>query len=101
MAPTAAMCAAGIFPLGPAASLHVAIVTVGSDLVIAAMCLLPRREGRLRSSGLQAETWSLAAGAVAIAISVQWGPPLGVAQRVAVGCVLTWLCLLGRRLVRA
>jgi hypothetical protein len=101
LAAAAAMLAAGVFPLGRASFLHVAIVTVGSDLLVVAMYLLPARAGRLRSRGVQVECWLLAAGAVASTVSLAWGVPLGVAQRVGVGCVLLWLCLLGRRLVQA
>jgi hypothetical protein len=94
------MLAAGIFPLGQASFLHVTVVNVGANLLVVAMYLLPSRAGRLRSRGLQVESWLLAAGTVASVVSVQGGVPLGVAQRLAVGCVLVWLCLLGRRLVR-
>ncbi len=101
LAAAAAMLAAGVFPLGTTSFLHVAVVNVGSNLLVVAMYLLPARAGRLRSRGVQVECWLLAAGAVASVVSMRCDVPLGVAQRAGVGCVLLWLCLLGRRLVQA
>jgi hypothetical protein len=93
-----AMLGAGIFPLGRASFLHVAIVNLGSTLLVVAMYLLPARAGLLRSRGMQFECWLLAAGVIASVASLPWGVPLGVGQRLAVGCVLVWSCLVGRRL---
>jgi hypothetical protein len=94
-----ALFAAGVFPLGPTSMLHIALVTLASGLLVAAMYLLPARAGRFGSGALRAECWLLAAATLLGAASANVGVPVGVAQRLAAACVLAWLCLVGGRLI--
>jgi hypothetical protein len=96
----AAMLAAGAFPLGRGTGIHIAAVLLGFALVAVAMYLLPARAGQLPVRGLRGVSWVLGTGAVASLASANCGVPIGVAQRLAVACVLGWLCWLSWRLVR-
>ena len=92
--------AAGIFPLGQASNLHIALVAFAFVMLVLAMYLLPSQAGDLSSSLIRSVSWTLAA---ATALSVLAGHsllPMGIAQRLAAGWVLLWLCFLAWQLVR-
>jgi hypothetical protein len=95
------MLAAGAFPLGPATGAHIAAVLLGFGLIGVAAYLLPTRAGQLPPRATRAASWLLGTGAVVSLASANCGVPVGVAQRLAVGCVLGWLGWLCWKLVRA
>lgn len=85
---------AGIFPLGTTTEWHVALVMAGFVLLLLAMLLLPQVVGQGRWPGRR-PTWLAAAGAMVAISAAQWGLPLGLAQRLAAGCILAWLAAVG------
>jgi Protein of unknown function (DUF998) len=93
-----AMLFAGAFPMGRATVPHIVAVVVGFVPIVLLAYLLPTRSGRLRL--LRAESWLLGGGAVVSLALANFGVPLGIAQRLAVACVLGWLCVLSWKLVR-
>jgi hypothetical protein len=91
---------AGIFPLGRASDLHIALVAFAFVLLVLAMYLLPSQAPGLTSPLVRGVSWALAA---ATALSVFAGHsllPMGIGQRLAAGSVLLWLCFLGWQLIR-
>jgi hypothetical protein len=91
---------AGVFRLGQATELHIALVALAFVLMVLAMYLLPSQAGSLSSRLARGISWVLAA---ATALSVLGGHsvlPIGTGQRLAAACVLIWLCFLGWQLVR-
>lgn len=92
---------AGAVPLGQAAEVHIVAVLMGLVLIGVAGYLLPTRAGRLPARALRRGTWLLGCVAVAGLVSMNFGMPIGLAQRLAVACVLGWLGWLSVRLLRA
>jgi hypothetical protein len=95
-----AMLAAGVFPLGRSTVSHIVLVAIGSSLIIGAMFLAAARPGVIPSKGVRVASCVLGAGAVVSVAAANVGLPLGIAQRIAAGCVVGWLCLLSARLIQ-
>lgn len=92
--------AAGVFPLGDTSEIHIAAIATAFVLSALAMYLFPSSAGRASTAAPRAVSWSLAAG---VAVSVALGHsvlPMGIGQRLAAACLLTWLAILGWRLGR-
>ena len=91
---------AGVFPLGDTSEVHIAAIATAFVLSVLAMYLFPSSAGRASAAAPRALSWSLAAG---VAASVALGHsvlPMGIGQRLAAGCLLVWLTILGWRLWR-
>ncbi len=85
---------AGIFSLGVALILHIALVTLAFVLLVLAMVLAPLQVQALQTVQAKAVCWGLGMG---MALSVALGNdilPAGIAQRLAAGCMLGWMCWL-------
>ena len=92
--------AAGVFPLGETSEIHIGAIATAFVLSVLAMYLFPSSAGRASAAAPRALSWSLAAG---VAASVALGHsvlPMGIGQRLAAGCLLVWLAILGWRLGR-
>ena len=91
---------AGIFPLGQASDLHIALVAFAFVLLVLAMYLLPSQVHGLASPLIRWVSWTLAAAtAVSVLAGHSW-LPMGITQRLAAGAVLLWVCFLGWRPIR-
>lgn len=91
----ASLVGAGMFKLGAATTLHVALVGLAFVLLGLVMYLMPRYVAAFRSVQSRLVCWGLAVGTV---LSVALGNnvlPIGVGQRLAAACILLWLCWLG------
>ncbi len=85
---------AGIFSLGVALTLHVVLVTLAFALLVLAMVLTPLLVQALQTLHAKAACWGLGLGtalAVGLGNSIL---PVGIAQRLAAGCILGWMCWL-------
>ncbi len=85
---------AGIFPLDAASEVHIALVALAFISTVLTMYLLPK-ELLIGVTIPALPSWSLAA---ATAISVFLGHsllPIGIAQRLAGGCVVAWFVWTG------
>lgn len=92
--------AAGIFPLGDTAEIHIAAISIAFVLSVLAMYLFPSCASRAAIAAPRAVSWSMAGG---VAISVALGHsilPIGIGQRLAATFILLWLAILGWRLRR-
>lgn len=92
---------AGVFPLGRASEWHISLIAVAFVAVVLAMYLLPSVAPTQFGGKARIVSWCLGAGT---ALSVFLGHsilPLGIGQRLAAGCVVTWLCFAGIRLRRS
>jgi len=89
--------AAGVFPLGETSTVHIGAITLAFVFAVLAMYLFPSAAGRASVAAPRAVSWILAAG---VAVSVALGQiiPIGIAQRLAAGCLLAWLVILSLRL---
>jgi hypothetical protein len=86
------MAAAGIFTLSTAPTLHVVLIASSFILLCLVMYLVPRHIFALQKH--KGICWGLCFG---IAFSTALGGnilPIGIAQRLASGCLLVWLCWL-------
>ena len=91
---------AGVFPLGQASEWHIALIAIAFVAVVLAMYLVPSAVPVQFGGEVKMVSWCLAAGT---ALSVLLGHsllPIGVGQRLAAVCVVTWLCFAGIRLRR-
>ena len=87
-----AMAGAGIFKLGAATTLHVTLIALAFVQLGLVMYLVPRYVPGFQES--KVISWGFCCGmalAVALGANVL---PIGVAQRLATGFVLLWLCWL-------
>lgn len=92
--------AAGVFPLGSHPEIHIAAIASAFVLSVLAMYLFPSGAGRAANAAPRALSWCLAAG---VAVSVALGHsvlPMGIGQRLAALCLVTWLAILGWKLAR-
>ena len=92
--------AAGLFPLGETALEHIVAIACAFVTAVLAMYLFPSLAGRGAILAGRSVSWSLAAG---VAASVALGHtllPMGIAQRLAAGCLLLWIMIVGYRLCR-
>ena len=91
---------AGVFRLGSATELHIALVAVAFVLIVLVMYLLPRNVAAFNSPSHTFVSWTLGAcTAICVAIG-QHLVPLGIGQRGAALCILMWLVWVGYRLIR-
>jgi hypothetical membrane protein len=82
---------AGVFKLGDATTLHVALVAFAFVLLVLAMYLTPRLIAAFQSRQATLICWGLGTG-TALFVSLGQGIlPIGVAQRLATACILLWL----------
>jgi hypothetical membrane protein len=92
---------AGVFPLGRASEWHISLIAVAFVAVVLAMYLAPSIAPTHFGGKARIVSWCLAAGTV---LSVFLGHsvlPIGIGQRLAAACVVTWLCFAGTRLGRS
>ena len=91
---SASLIGAGIFKLGTATILHVVLVGLAFVLLGIAMYLIPRYVTAFNNIQSRLISWGLAVSmALAIALSNNI-LPIGIGQRLAVACILFWLCWL-------
>ena len=91
---------AGIFPLGRASEWHIALIAIAFVAVVLAMYLIPSVVSTQFGGRVRMVSWCLAGGT---ALGVLLGHsllPIGVGQRLAAACVVSWLCFAGTRLRR-
>ena len=90
---------AGVFPLGDTSTIHIGAITLAFVLSVLAMYFFPSSAGEASIVAPPIVSWTLAAG---VAASVALGNlmPIGIAQRLAAGCLLVWLAILSWRLLR-
>ncbi|NOQ36051.1 MAG: DUF998 domain-containing protein [Methylococcaceae bacterium] len=82
---------AGVFELGDYDALHIGLVALAFVLIVLAMYLVPRLIPVFQAPTPTIVCWSLG---VATAIFVALGQdfiPMGIAQRLAAGCLFIWL----------
>jgi len=92
---------AGVFRLGQASELHISLIAVAFVAVVLAMYLAPSAAPVQFGGSATKICWSLA-GTTAISVLLGHSMlPIGVAQRLAAACVVTWLCFAGTRLRRS
>jgi hypothetical membrane protein len=92
---------AGVFPLGRANEWHISLIAIAFIAVVLAMYLLPSAVPAHFGGTARAVSWCLAGGTT---LSIFLGHsilPIGVGQRLAAACVVTWLCFVGARLRRS
>ncbi len=85
---------AGIFKLGAHTKLHVFLVATTFFNIVLVMYLLPRLVEEFKGAQTCFISWGLAfvtSCSIALGQSVI---PVGIAQRIAAGCILLWLLLL-------
>jgi hypothetical protein len=91
---------AGVFRLGSATELHIALVAVAFVLIVLVMYLLPRNVSAFNSHSHTLISWTLGAcTAICVALG-QHLLPLGIGQRGAALCILMWLVWMGYTLIR-
>lgn len=98
----AALCfaASGVFPLGRASQMHILSIAAAFVLSCLAMYLYPSSAGNAARRIPKAWCWGLAAG---VAAGVALGHsllPMGIGQRLAAACLLSWFAVAGWRLRR-
>ena len=82
---------AGLFKLGDYTNLHVTLVASAFCLIVMSMYLVPRLIPQFQQRNPTTVCWALGVGT---AVSVALGQsmlPIGIAQRLAAGCILGWL----------
>jgi len=85
---------AGVFTLGDAATLHIALIALAFFLLVLSMYLIPRITTAFQKPLTTAVCWGLGAG-TALFVGLGQGPlPIGIAQRLAAACILAWLAWL-------
>jgi hypothetical protein len=92
--------AAGIFPLGATSEIHIAAIATAFVLSVLAMYLFPSGAGDAASAAPRSISWALAAGVALSVLLGHFALPMGVGQRLAALCLLTWLSLIGWAFVR-
>ena len=92
--------AAGVFPLGATAFIHITAISGAFVLSVLAMYLFPKNAGRASAAAPRALSWPLAAGIPVTVIAGQTLIPMGIGQRLAAACLLTWLGIVGWKLYR-
>jgi hypothetical protein len=89
---------AGVFPLGRASELHIALIALAFVALVVAMYLVPSEAAAQFGGRMRYVSWGLA-GAMALSIFLGRSIlPIGVGQRLAAGCAVIWLCFAGARL---
>ena len=93
------MLGAGIFRIGVATNLHIALVSIAFILIVLVMYFLPNEGGEFGSSVNKVFSWSAGIGTAASIALGQNIVPLGIGQRAAALCMSVWLLWIGMRLV--
>lgn len=84
-----------------ASDVHIAAIALAFVLSVLAMVLYPAAANRAATAAPRSISWSLAA---AVALSVALGhslAPMGIGQRFAALCLLSWLAVIGWRFMTA
>lgn len=85
---------AGVFTLGDATTLHVALIALAFFVLVLSMYLIPRLIPAFQTPLTKVACWGIGAG-TALFVGLGQGPlPIGVAQRLAAACLLLWLAWL-------
>jgi hypothetical protein len=91
---------AGVFTLANYPTVHIVCVAIAFVLSVLAIYLFPRLAGLTAAHLPRSISWPLAAG---VTVSIALGNsvlPIGIGQRLAAFCLLTWLFIFGLRLYR-
>lgn len=88
------LASAGIFKLGEATTLHVALVTLAFILLVLCLYLTPRLLTAFQTPVAMTICWGLGASTALFVALGQGILPIGLAQRLATACLLLWLCWL-------
>ena len=88
---------AGIFPLGETSEIHIAAIATAFVLSVLAMYLFPSSASHAAAAAPRPISWSLAAGVAASVLLGQSVLPMGIGQRLAALCLISWLAILGWR----
>ena len=92
---------AGVFPLGRASEWHIFLIATAFIALVLAIYLLPSIAPAHFGGEVRWVSWSLA-GSTALSVFLGHSVlPIGVGQRLAAACVITWLCFAGMRLWRS
>jgi hypothetical protein len=91
---------AGAFPLGSATQLHVSLVATAFVLLALVTYMLPRSCAAFASASLRTTSWGLGGATALSAAAGNLSMPMGITQRVAAACILSWLVMVGWRLSR-
>ena len=87
---------AGLFHLGNAPDIHICLVAVAFVLLVLTMYLLPRNVASFHGSvRITAVSWFHGLGTAVFAAAGQRLIPMGISQRGATACILSWLIWLG------
>ena len=98
----AAVCflGAGLFPLGHNSEIHIAMMAGAFVLIGLAMVMFPAKAGRFAPRIFRITSRTLA-GAMALCLALGHNLiPAGLAQRLAALCLISWLLLIGWKLIR-
>jgi hypothetical protein len=91
---------AGIFPLGETSEIHIAAIATAFVLSVLAMYLFPSSANHAAAAAPRPISWSLAGGVAASVLLGQSVLPMGIGQRLAALCLISWLAILGWRFAR-
>ena len=91
---------AGVFRLGSATELHIAMVAIAFVLIVLVMYLLPRNVSAFNTPTHTLISWTLGACATTCVALGQNLAPVGIGQRGAALCILMWLVWIGYSLIR-
>ena len=91
---------AGVFRLGSATELHIALVAIAFVLIVLVMYLLPRNVSAFNTPTHTLISWTLAACTATCVALGQNVLPVGIGQRGAALCILMWLAWVGYSLTR-
>jgi hypothetical protein len=90
---------AGVFRLGSATDLHIALVAIAFVLIVLVMYLLPRTVSAFKTPTHTLISWTLGACTAACVVLGQKIIPVGIGQRGAALCILMWLVWIGYSLI--
>jgi hypothetical protein len=85
------LASAGIFKLGEATIVHVALVALAFVLLVLCMYLTPRLIIAFQTPVTMTVCWGLGTGTALFVALGQEILPIGLAQRLATACILLWL----------
>jgi len=91
---------AGVFRLGSATDLHIALVAIAFVLIVLVMFLLPRNVSAFKTPSHTLISWTLGACTTTCVVLGQNIVPIGIGQRGAALCILLWLVWVGCSLIR-
>jgi hypothetical protein len=86
--------------LGAAPLLHISAIVTAFVLSVPAMYLFPTNAGRASAVVPRVVPWLLAVGVAASIALSQFSMPMGISQRLAAGCLLAWLGIVGWKLLK-